>query len=401
MTILKEKATIDFSNSSIAFKNKSDKELKRTAFLFKTMNYQWLVNLSSTLGLWALKLHLPLVKLILGATIVKQFIGGTTLKNCQKTITKLETANTATVLDYGAEAKDTEADFDKTKSENIAAIHFAQANNSVPIITAKISGFGRNELLEQIQNGTPLTTAQKKEYDSLLDKIDAICAEGEKNGVGVFIDAEESWIQGTIDQVAKLMMERYNKEKVIVYNTFQMYRKDRYAYLVNAYEEAKNGNYLLGAKLVRGAYMEKEKLRAAKMGYPNPIQDSKLATDADFDKALRFCFDHYEAIGFCNATHNQKSCQLLAQWIADNQVARNHPHLLFCQLYGMSDNITFNLSDAGYNAAKYVPYGSIDDVFPYLVRRAQENTAMQGEISREYDMVLKEITRRKKSKQNA
>lgn len=391
----KQKKEVDFSDSLIAFQGKSDNDLKRTALLFRVMNYQGLVDISTTLGLWALKLRLPFVKKIIGATIVKQFIGGLSLKNCTPTITKLKAANVFTILDYGAEGKDNVTEFVKTKEENIAAIHFAKANNSVPIITAKISGFGRTELLEKFQKGKTFSTELEKEYQALLEKIDAICAVAHKNNVGVFIDAEESWIQDMIDHIATLMMQRYNKEKVIVYNTFQMYRKDRYSYLVDAYEDAKKGNYLLGAKLVRGAYMEKEKNRAKKMGYPNPIQDNKVATDTDFNKALKFCFDNYEKIGFCNATHNQESCQLLARLIAEHQVAKNHPHLIFCQLYGMSDNITFNLSNAGYNAAKYVPYGLIEDVFPYLVRRAQENTAVAGEMSREYSMILKEIARRK------
>ena len=387
--------TIDFSNLSIAFKAKSDKELKRASFLFRIMSQEWLVNISTTMGLLALKLHLPLTKTIIEATIFKQFIGGTSLEKCVSTIAKLELNNTATILDYGAEAKDTEADFIKTQEENIEAIHFARAKESVPIITVKVSGFARNELLERIQEGLPLNPTEQVEYDALIEKIEAICAAGEKDGVAIFIDAEESWIQNTIDEIATKMMQQYNRKKVIVYNTFQMYRKDRYAYLVNSYEEATQGNYLLGAKLVRGAYMEKERLRATDKGYPSPIQDTKEATDADFNKALTFCFDHYEQIGFCNATHNENSCQLLAQLIAEKQLDKQHPHFLFAQLYGMSDHITFNLSHAGYKAAKYVPYGSIDDVFPYLVRRAQENTAMQGEISREYNMIAKELLRRK------
>ncbi len=387
--------TIDFSNLSIAFKRKSDKELKRASFLFRIMSQEWLVNISTTMGLLALKLHLPLTKTIIEATIFKQFIGGTSLEKCVSTIAKLELNNTATILDYGAEAKDTEADFIKTQEENLEAIHFAKAKKSVPIITVKVSGFARNELLERIQEGLSLNPIEQVEYDALIEKIEAICTAGEKDGVAIFIDAEESWIQNTIDQIATKMMQQYNRKKVIVYNTFQMYRKDRYAYLVNSYEESTQGNYLLGAKLVRGAYMEKERLRATDKGYPSPIQDTKEATDADFNKALTFCFDHYEQIGFCNATHNENSCQLLAQLIAEKQLEKQHPHFLFAQLYGMSDHITFNLSHAGYKAAKYVPYGSIDDVFPYLVRRAQENTAMQGEISREYNMIAKELLRRK------
>ncbi len=386
---------IEFSNLAIAFKTKSDKELKRAAFLFRIMNQQWLVKLSATLGLLALKLHLPFTKRIIEATIFKQFIGGTSLEKSEPAISKLAITNTATILDYGAEAKDTEADFIKTKEENIRAIQFAKANNSVPVITVKISGFARNELLEDIQKQVKLSPAHQLEYDALMEKVNAICAEGERVGVGIFIDAEESWIQDTIDRIATKMMQQYNKETVIVYNTFQMYRKDRYAYLVKSYEEAIQGNYLLGAKLVRGAYMEKERSRAEMNGYPSPIQDSKEATDIDFNKALTFCFAHYEHIGFCNATHNEKSSMLLAQLINQNELIKKHPHFLFCQLYGMSDHITFNLSNAGYNAAKYVPYGFVEDVFPYLVRRAQENTAMQGEMSREYNMIAKEISRRK------
>jgi len=211
----------------------------------------------------------------------------------------------------------------------------------------------------------------------------------------VFFDAEESWIQDTIDHIVQIMMKRYNKERVTVYNTFQLYRKDRLQFLINSFDEATKSGYILGAKLVRGAYMEKERARASEKGYPSPIHDNKAACDDAFNTAVRFCVNNYETLASCNATHNAESCKIQAELIAKKKIRKNHPHLNFCQLYGMSDHITFNLAKAGYNVAKYVPYGQIKEVIPYLIRRAQENTAMAGSMSREYQLIMEEVERRK------
>lgn len=386
---------LDFSNTEIAFAYKSDKELKKAAWLYSLMNKTWLVNPLSDLGLLAMKLKLPFTKTIVRETMFKQFVGGQTLLESTSAIEKLYEFNILSVLDYGAEAKTTEHEFNKTMNENIRAIEFAKVNASTPVVVSKITGIARFGLLETIQkNRSGLPKSVLIEYRNVLKRIDSICYAASINGVAVMIDAEESWIQDIIDHIADLMMKRYNKERVVVYNTFQMYRHDRLKFLTKSFDKAQAQGYLLGAKLVRGAYMEKEGKRAEEMGYPTPIQPSKQATDDAYNMALRFCIDNYEQIASCAATHNEESSRLQAQMIDEKGIQKDHPHLNFCQLYGMSDNLTFNLANAGYNVAKYMVYGQVGEVFPYLIRRAKENTAVSGDMSREYGLVKREVDRR-------
>jgi len=393
----KSGSEVDFSNTEIAFSNKSNQELKRAAWLFSMMNKAWLVNAGSSLTMLALKMRVPFVKSIIKKTMFRQFVGGTTLLECQRNIDKLYHHNTLTILDYGAEAKTSEKDFNRTMNETIRAIEFAAKNESVPIVSAKITGLARFDLLASIQNGEPLTKATRREYRNILKRVDSVCFDASEKKVGVFFDAEESWIQFTIDHLVNLMMKRYNKKEVIVYNTFQMYRIDRLQFLFHSFDRANKEGYMLGAKLVRGAYMEKERDRAQEMDYPSPIHPNKEATDDAYNTALRFCVDNYEKIASCNATHNAESCELQANLIAERNIDKKHPHLNFCQLYGMSDHITFNLAHAGYNVAKYVVYGQVKEVIPYLVRRANENKAVTGDMSREYKLIDKELKRRKLS----
>lgn len=393
-TIMTKNTTIDFKNTAIAFSGKTDEELKESTWLFKMMNKSWLVNIGSKVGLAAIKMHLPFAEKIVKATIFKQFCGGTTLLESEPVITKLYQQKSLSILDYGAEAKITELDFNGTMNEMIRAIDFAERNGSVPIISLKITGLARNELLEKIQKGTALTDAEKVEFKNVKKRLDAICYAAHNKKVGVFIDAEESWIQDTIDFLAKNMMERYNEEIVIVYNTFQMYRHDRLQYLIDSFEEARKKGYLLGAKLVRGAYMDKERARAEEYGYASPIQENKAATDNDYNTALQFCVENYIYIASCNASHNAYSAALQANLIAQKGIQKDHPHLNFCQLYGMSDHLTFNLADAGYNVAKYLPYGAVNEVIPYLIRRAQENSSVTGDMTREYELLVREMKRR-------
>ncbi|MEL6866439.1 MAG: proline dehydrogenase family protein [Bacteroidota bacterium] len=385
---------VDFSNTEIAFHNKTDIELRKAALIFGLMNKAWLVDAGSKMGLLALRMRLPFVQSIIKSTIFEQFVGGTTLLECQGTIDKLSESNSLTILDYGAEAKVTKADFNNTMNETIRAIEFAAINDSVPVVSTKISGLASFALLESIQEGVSFNRKTRAEYKNVLKRLDSICYVASEKRVGVFFDAEESWIQDTIDHMVEIMMKRYNRERVIVYNTFQLYRHDRLQFLMDAYSKAKEQGYLLGAKLVRGAYMEKERERASNRGYASPIQESKAATDDAYNMAVRFCVDHYEEIASCNATHNMDSCLLQAELIAKKKIPRDHPHLNFCQLYGMSDQITFNLASAGYNVAKYVPYGQVQEVIPYLIRRAQENSAVTGDMSREYKLIRKEMKRR-------
>ena len=393
-TIMAKETPVDFTNTAIAFAGKSNTALKKAYRLFSLMKHSWLVDIGSKIGMTALQLNLPFAESTVKNTIFEQFCGGTTLLNSQPVITNLYQYKCLSILDYGAEAKSTELDFNATMNETIKAIDFAEKNISVPVVSLKITGLARFALLEKIQKGEALTPEEKSEYKNVNKRLDAVCYAAHNKKVGVFIDAEESWIQDTIDFLAKKMMKRYNEEMVIVYNTFQMYRHDRLQFLIDSYEEARREGYLLGAKIVRGAYMEKERERAEELSYSSPIQPNKKATDNDYNTALQFCVENYAYIASCNASHNAYSCSLQANLIAQKGIQKDHPHLSFCQLYGMSDHITFNLANAGYNVAKYLPYGPVKDVVPYLVRRAQENSAISGEVSREYELLLKEMKRR-------
>lgn len=385
---------VDFSNTEIAFSSKSDKELKKTGWLFRIINKSWLVRLGSKLGLIAFRLRLPFVEYIVRNTIFEQFCGGRTLLECQSTIDLLAKYNTLTILDYGAEAKESVQEFNKTMNEFIRTIEFASRNATVPIISIKITGLCRNSLLEKMNAGQTLSEAESTEKANLLKRLDAICNKAKELSVGVFVDAEESWIQDAIDDLSDMMMARYNKERAIVYNTFQMYRRDRLEFLRASHQKAVGQGFILGAKLVRGAYLEKEAKRAAALNYENPINPTKEATDRMYDDGIRYCIENYETIASCAATHNAESCMLQVRMIEDRGIERRHPHLTFCQLYGMSDHITFNLAAAGFNSAKYVPYGSVTDVIPYLIRRAQENSAVSGEMSRELMLINEELKRR-------
>jgi len=377
----------------IAFAGMSDQELKNAARLFGMMNKKWLVSAGSQLGLAAVKMRLPINKLVEN-TIFRQFCGGTTLLQCQPTVNKLNQRNVLTILDYGAEGKSTEKAFNATMRETMRAVRFAHENDTVPVISTKITGLARFELLEKIQSGEKLTDDEQREYDNAFKRLDSICYVAHENGVGIFIDAEESWIQDTIDYMAFAMMERYNRQRIIVYNTFQLYRHDRLNFLKKSHHIAQKKNYILGAKLVRGAYMEKENARAQKMGYSTPIQRDKVATDKDYNEAIRFCVERYEQIAFCNASHNERSAWYMLELIKRNELDPGHPHLNFCQLLGMSDHLSFNLAQAGFCVAKYVPYGPVRDVVPYLIRRAKENTAVVGDMSRELGFIVKEMERR-------
>ena len=385
---------LDFNNTEIAFSNKSNKELKKMEWLFRMMNNSALVKIGSSLGVMAVKMRLPFSEYVIKKTIFEQFCGGENLLDCQKTIDRLHKYETLTVLDYGAEAKTSEEEFDAVMQENIKAIEMAASNNSVPVISVKISGLVDHEVLEALQLKQALNPQQTSKYNGLVQRTETICSKAAEHGIGVFIDAEESWVQDPIDLLTMQMMERFNKEKVIVYNTYQLYRKDKLADLKRDFELAKERSFYFGAKLVRGAYMEKERKRAEEKGYECMIQPNKEATDRDFDDALTFCIEHYLNTSVCCASHNLKSNLHLAKMISERGLDKTHPHLNFCQLHGMSDYITFNLAKAGYNVAKYVVYGPVKEVLPYLVRRAEENTSITGDMSRELALIHTEVKRR-------
>ena len=385
---------VDFSNTEIAFAHLNNRELKKMTWLFSMMSKPWLVKYGSALGLWAVEKRLPFAEFAVKNTIFEQFVGGTTLLDCQRNIDRLAAYHTLTILDYGAEAKETEQDFNYTMNENIRAIEFASRSPHIPVVSTKVTGLARFGLLERIQAAKTLTKSELHEYRNVLKRIDAVCYHAAQKGVSIFIDAEESWIQDTIDHLVWLMMKRYNKQRAVVYNTFQLYRHDRLQFLTESYDRSRKEGFILGAKLVRGAYMNKEAARAEEMGYPNPINPNKAATDDHYNTALRFCLDHLDTVALCNASHNANSSMLMVDLMDQKGIAHDHPHTLFSQLFGMSDNLTFNLAQAGFRVAKYVPYGQVIDVIPYLIRRAQENAAVTGDVGREYAFILKEVKRR-------
>ena len=385
---------VSFENTEIAFSYKSNKELKKAAWLFKMMNQGWLVKIGTRLTPLAFKLRLP-IKSIVRSTIFEQFCGGETLEKCVPTTEKLSKYQVETILDYGVEAKLTDEEFDKSMNEFLKGISFAKQNHHVPFISVKVTGVGAFDLLEKLHSKKTLTDAEVLSWNLVKGRMHRIAKAAHDANIGVMIDAEETWIQDPIDELTMELMKFYNKESPVIYNTFQLYRTDRLDFLKSSFEKSKAENFILGAKLVRGAYMEKERRRAGEMNYSSPIQPDKISADRDYNAALEFCFENMGGISFCVASHNEYSSMLAAEIAEKKNIVPSHRHLHFSQLYGMSDNITFNLAHAGYNVTKYVPYGPVKDVVPYLMRRAQENTSVAGQSSRELLLIRKELKRRR------
>ncbi len=387
---------LSFDNTEIAFASKNNKDLNRSYWLFKLIGNPLLVSIGKGLTGLALGIHFP-IRPFIKPTIFRQFCGGENISECERTIEALGRFGIGTILDYSVEGKETESDFDRTAQETIATIKRAANDMQIPFSVFKITGLARFGLLEKASAGK-LSVSEQQEFEKVRQRVQRICKEAHGNNVKLFIDAEESWVQPAMDDLANEMMRTFNKEKPIVYNTFQLYRKDRFAYLRRSYESAVKENYFLGAKLVRGAYMEKERKRALDLNYQSPIQDSKLDADRDYDESMKFCIDHIDRIGLCAGTHNEKSSMYLTELMKQKGIPNNHAHVYFSQLLGMSDHISYNLAKAGYNVAKYVPYGPVRDVVPYLIRRAQENTSVKGQTGRELSLIIKEKKRRREKK---
>lgn len=394
---MQEKELVNFEDTEMAFAYKSTRELRLGLWLFRLMSRSFWERIFSSLGAWAIRLRLPLASYLVKETVYKQFIGGESLSDCESAIENLREHNCLVVLDYAVEGKHEEKELDNACDQFIRTIQFAANQPSVPVITIKISGLAKNKILKAWGNEKLRRSDFEEKWERVVSRLTDICDHAIQYGMKIFIDAEESWYQEAIDYLADDMMKRYNKDGVVVYNTYQMYRHDRLDFLKKSYKTSRDEGYILGAKLVRGAYMEKERERARRKKYASPISPDKNAVDRDFDKATLFCAEHYEHIALCAATHNLISCKLLAEFIRDLPARRNHPHLNFCQLYGMGDDITFNLAAHGYNVAKYLPYGPVREVFPYLIRRAEENKAMSNEFNREYNLIRRELERRKNS----
>lgn len=384
----------NFQNTEIAFQSKSDKQLIKTAMLFQVMNQKWLVDLGKEFTRFATAIHLPLYQHFLKKTFFEQFCGGVNLLDCQEVIDDLYRYNALTILDYGAESKTRESDIRQTVEQLYDAVEFAASNNSVPAVSSKLTALVDNAILEKWQQGG-LIGSERAEYDKFCERISGVCARAGELGVSIFIDAEESWMQVTMDDLVTRLMQIHNRERATVYNTYQLYRKDKLEQLKADFARSQKEGYILGAKLVRGAYMEKERERASDMGYDQIIHKTQEDTDRDFDAALLFCLDQYEALAMCCASHNLRSNQLLAEEVIKRGIARDHAHINFCQLQGMSDYITYNLAQSGFNVAKYIVYGPVKEVISYLIRRAEENTAVSGGMSRELRVLRAELKRRK------
>lgn len=385
-----------FEDTAVAFASQSDSQLRRTYWLFAIMNQRWAVNLGTFFIKLALKLHLP-VKNLIRRTIFTQFCGGETITECETTISNLASYRIQTILDYSVEEENNEPGFDRTVTEIQKTIDYAYVSGNVPFTVLKVSGIGSYELLEKVQLGNDLSPNEKAAFERVVNRIDYLCNYSFQKDIPIFIDAEESWIQSIIDSLAYQMMARYNREKAIVYNTFQCYKIETLRELKSAFLTAKEKGYRLGCKLVRGAYMERERVRARESQYCDPVHKSKAATDSDYNAAIDFCLDHIDFMAVCLGTHNEYSSTYCIEKMDKLGVPRNDPKIWFAQLLGMSDNITFNLAKGGYNVAKYVPYGPIEAVTPYLFRRAEENKSIAGQSSREYLLLREELKRRCKS----
>jgi proline dehydrogenase len=411
MMAMEPKPSVSFDNTEIAFAYKTNKELKKAHFLFAMMGKPWLVKLGLKLMPFAIKWNLPFVKSIIRNTIFKQFVGGETLEQNVVLADKLEQFGVQVILDYGVEGKEGEENFDHACDEFIKVINYAATQANIPFMSVKVTGFARFGLLEKMDElmnkaeGTlikrylkvinDLPADEKEEWHRVRTRMLRVCEAASAGNVGVFVDAEETWIQDPVDALTILMMDAYNKEKCIVYNTTQHYRHDRLQFLKDSYEAAVERKFILGAKLVRGAYMEKERKRAAEMNYPSPIQPTKESTDKDFDEGVKFCIDNIDKISLVVASHNERSNMLAVELLQQKGLPLKNSHVHWSQLYGMSDNITFNLAAAGCKVSKYLPFGPIKDVIPYLMRRAEENSSVSGQTGRELVLIKKELLRRR------
>jgi len=411
LLLLPMNTNISFDNTEIAFAYKSDTDLKHSHWLYSIMGKPWLVKLGTQLAPWSIRVGLP-VKGLIRKTISKQFIGGESLEQTIPVAKILAQYNVDVILDYAVEGKEGEDNYEHACNEFIRVIDFAATQPNTPFMSVKVTGMARFSLLEKLHSLMTasganslinryndaiekLSTEERGEWQRVVDRIVRIAEVAGKTNVGFLVDAEETWIQDPIDALTLSVMDQYNKSKLVIYNTLQMYRHDRLEFLRKSYEAAVERNFLLGTKLVRGAYMEKERKRAEEKGYASPIYPNKEATDNGFNDAVRFCIDHINQIGVMVATHNDYSNLLTVELLEQKVLPHNHPHVCFSQLFGMSDNITFNLAKAGCSVSKYLPFGPIKDVVPYLMRRAQENTSVGGQTSRELSLVEKEMKRRR------
>ena len=391
---------LSLENTQHAFAYKSNADLRKARFLFSVIQSPLVVSIATNVTPFLMKSGLPINGLI-RSTIFKQFVGGETLEDSARVTKQLGSYGVQVILDYGVEAKEGEENFDAVTEKIIEAVEFAATEKNVPFVSVKLTGLASMNLLEtlneapRLRSGIHDSESQTAEWDRVRERMYAICDVANEKGIGILIDAEETWIQDPIDRLAIELMGVYNKEKVVVYNTYQLYRHDRLHFLKLSHKLAVEGIFLLGAKLVRGAYMEKERERALAMNYPSPIHDDKNATDADFDAATLYCIQNKENISLIVASHNEQSNLSIVTKMQELGMSNNDTKVHFSQLFGMSDHISFNMALENYNVSKYLPFGPIQDVIPYLMRRAQENSSVNGQTNRELLLIRKELARRK------
>jgi proline dehydrogenase len=387
---------MNFNDTETAFASKTNYELVRDYQVYRLINQSWLVNFGTRTATRMLNAGFsgPIV-LGMKPTIYSVFCGGNTLEEATTKINKLYQFHVTSILDYGVEGKEREEDFERTAHHVKAAIDYAHHHKAVDIVSSKFTGLLKFSLLEKLHAKEKLSLEEQAEYDRSVARVEAICEYACQQDVSLFVDAEESWIQDPLDELTYGLMKKYNTKKPIIYNTVQLYRKDRLAFFKQAAEQAKADGVIYAVKLVRGAYMEKEAKRAKELGYEDPIQISKEETDKDYDESLKYAIEHIGHVAICVATHNEESTRLATELMGHQQLPNDHPHILFSQLLGMSDHVTFNLAKAGYNTGKYMPYGPVKDVIPYLIRRAQENTSVSGQMGRELKLLKAEVKRRK------
>jgi proline dehydrogenase len=394
--------SLSFENTQNAFAHLTDKELKNARFLFQSMSFPWLVQMGTRLTPFIMRTGLPVHGLI-RKTLFKQFVGGETLEETAGVAKTLDSFGVKVILDYGVEGKEGEEAFDTATEEFMRVIRYAATQTNIPFISIKVTGLARFGLLQTLNEAPRLRSGihddefERDEWNMVRERMYAICELAAEKQIGVLIDAEESWIQDPVDRLCIEMMQVFNKTAPVVYNTVQLYRHDRLAFLKMSHRIAKEKGFVLGLKLVRGAYMEKERARAREMGYDSPIQPDKAAADNDFNAAVRYCLENLSEMAVVIASHNEESNRLAAVTMDELGIPHQHPHVHFSQLYGMSDHITFNMAKAGFAVSKYLPFGPIRDVIPYLMRRAQENSSVSGQTGRELTLIQRELQRRKKS----
>ena len=383
-----------FEDTATAFALKTDSELERAYFLFRMIANEPLVRIGTAMTNFAIKAHLPVEGLI-RATVFDHFCGGVNERDCMPVVDKMYTKNVCSVLDYSVEGKDTEDPFDDAMEMILKVLDFVKEKDAIPFAVFKPTGYGRFALFQKLNEGKSLTAKEEEEWQRVVARFDKTCKKAHDLDVSLLIDAEESWMQDAADQLVEEMMRKYNKEKAVVFNTLQMYRWDRLDYLKELQKRANKDGFRIGMKVVRGAYMEKENERAEEKGYKSPICASKQETDCNFDNAVAYILNHLDTVSIFAGTHNEDSSYKLMRLLAEKGIANNDNRVWFGQLYGMSDHISFNLAAKDYNVAKYLPFGPVRDVMPYLIRRAEENTSVAGQTTRELSLLKKERQRRK------